>query len=164
MTNRIVIVGAGFAGFWAALAARRVAPPQTSVALVSRDSVLQIRPRLYEAEPERLGVDVLPLLQRVGVEFIGGDATGLDHIGRTLGLEDQRAVTYARLIVATGSTMRRPALPGAEEAYSVDTMRDAIGFDKRLGDRIVVVWLRPEMRGSHSLLLATVITVLKASG
>jgi NADH:ubiquinone reductase (H+-translocating) len=134
MTNRIVIVGAGFAGFWAALAARRVAPPQVSVALVSRDAVLQIRPRLYEAEPERLGVDLLPLLERIGVEFIAGEATGLDHNRRTLALDDQRAVTYARLVVATGSTMRRPALPGAEEAYSVDTVTDAIAFDERLGE------------------------------
>ena len=48
------------------------------VALVSRAPVLEMRPRLYEARPERMKVDLLPLLQRVGVDFVAGDATAID--------------------------------------------------------------------------------------
>ena len=135
MNDRIVVVvGAGFAGFWAALAARRVAAPDVPVALVSREPVLQMRPRLYEAEPERLGLGLLPLLHRVGVQFIPGEATALDHDGRTLVLEDGREVAYGRLVVATGSEIRRPPIPGADEAYSIDTVPEAIAFDGRLAE------------------------------
>jgi hypothetical protein len=40
MTEGIVIVGGGFAGFWAALAAKRVAGKCVAVSLVSREPVL----------------------------------------------------------------------------------------------------------------------------
>jgi NADH dehydrogenase len=50
MSSPNVVVGGGFAGFWAAVAARRVAPA-VDVVLVSRTPMLEMRPRLYEAEP-----------------------------------------------------------------------------------------------------------------
>jgi len=134
VSNRIVVVGGGFAGFWAAVAARRVAPAEVDVVLVSRDPVLQVRPRLYEAEPESLQVDLLPLLERVGVDFIPGEATALDHDARRLVLDDEQEIPYARLVVATGSAMRRPPLPGSDEAYSIDTVEEAIAFDRRLAE------------------------------
>ena len=48
----VVIVGGGFAGFWAAIAARRVLRDRYAVQLVSRAPVIEIRPRLYESRPE----------------------------------------------------------------------------------------------------------------
>ena len=48
--DQILIVGSGFACFWAALAARRVAGPRAEVILVSRQPVLEIRPRLSDAK------------------------------------------------------------------------------------------------------------------
>jgi NADH:ubiquinone reductase (H+-translocating) len=137
-----VVVGGGFAGFWAAIAARRVGGSRLSIALVSREPVLQIRPRLYEAEPQELGVDLLPLLEKVDVEFVRGDAVALDPALRTVTLREGDIVPYARLVVATGSAMRRPLVPGAGWAYSIDTQSDAIVFDRRLA-RIAETSARP---------------------
>jgi NADH dehydrogenase len=50
MPDNILVIGGGFAGFWAAVAARRVAGARTGVTLVSREPMLEIRPRLYEAK------------------------------------------------------------------------------------------------------------------
>jgi NADH:quinone reductase (non-electrogenic) len=133
-SNRIVIVGGGFAGFWAAVAARRVAPARVDVALVSRAPVLEMRPRLYEAQPERLQVDLVPLLESVGIEFVQGNATGLDPAEGTLLVSDNAVVRYGRLVVATGSTLCRPGIPGAFRAFSIDTVQDAIAFDRRLAE------------------------------
>ena len=132
MTDEILIVGGGFAGFWAAMAARRVAGDKARVTMVSREPVLQMRPRLYEANPESLGTDLLPLLGAAGVSFIQGEAAGLDLSGRTVTLASGVPLPYDRLVVATGSTMRRPPVPGAEAAYSIDSQQDAIAFDRRL--------------------------------
>jgi NADH dehydrogenase len=41
-------------------------------------------------------------------------------------------LAYDRLVVATGSRMRRPPVTGAEAAFSVDTQAEAIAFDRRL--------------------------------
>jgi NADH dehydrogenase len=137
-----VVVGGGFAGFWAAVAARRAGGSRLSITVVSREPVLQIRPRLYEAEPQKLGVDLLPLLEDVDVEFVRGDAAALDPALRTDTLRGGDVVPSTRLVVATGSAMRRPLVPGAGEAYSIDTQSDAIAFDRRLA-RIAETRARP---------------------
>jgi NADH dehydrogenase len=134
MTGHIVIIGGGFAGFWGALAAKRVGGESVRVTLVSREPVLVIRPRLYEAHPHRLGVDVLPLLGTAGVAFEQGQAVGLHPDRRTVGLSSGAELSYDRLVVATGSAMRRPPVQGAEDAYSIDSLPEAIAFDRRLAE------------------------------
>jgi NADH dehydrogenase len=132
--DKILIIGGGFAGFWAAVAARRVAGPWAGVTLVSPEPVLQIRPRLYEVRPETLGVDLLPLLGKVDVAFVRGEAVELDTAAKTVTLAAGDRLAYGRLVIATGSRMRRPPVPGAETAFSVDTKAEAIAFDRRLGE------------------------------
>ncbi|MBL8687628.1 MAG: FAD-dependent oxidoreductase, partial [Rhodospirillaceae bacterium] len=41
-----------------------------------------------------------------------------------------------RLVVATGSAMRRPPVAGADLAYSIDTQADAIRLDRRLAEGV----------------------------
>ena len=132
MADKILVIGSGFAGFWAAVAAKRVADARADVTLVSPEPRLEIRPRLYEAAPETLAVDVLPLLRKVDIQYVRGEAVRLDTDARTvtLAIGDRRG--YDRLVVATGSRMRRPPVTGAEAAFSVDNQAEAIIFDRRL--------------------------------
>jgi NADH dehydrogenase len=132
VADRIVVVGGGFAGFWAAVAARRIAGSRLSIMLVSREPKLQIRPRLYEAAPNDLAVDLSPLLEKVGVDFVAGDVSTLEVPNRLIWLRTGTAISYTRLVVATGSCIQRPKVPGADLAHSIDTQRDAIVFDERL--------------------------------
>lgn len=57
MSNKPKIfgVGTGFAGFRAAVAARRVAGFKADAGLVSPRPGLEVRPRLYEANPDAVG-------------------------------------------------------------------------------------------------------------
>jgi NADH:ubiquinone reductase (H+-translocating) len=134
MPDKILVVGGGFAGFWAAVAARRVAGSLAEVTLLSREPVLEIRPRLYEARPETLAVALLPLLREVQIGFARGEAIRLDTAAKIVTLTAGDRLTYDRLVVATGSRMRRPPVPGADAAFSVDTQTEAIAFDGRLGE------------------------------
>jgi NADH:ubiquinone reductase (H+-translocating) len=84
MSNKILIIGGGFAGFWAAIAARRVVDARAELTLVSPEPVLEIRPRLYEVNPETLGVDMLPLLRQADVSFVRGEAARLDTAARAV--------------------------------------------------------------------------------
>ena len=58
--NRILIVGAGFAGMYAALSAARlrdaqgVSPDTLEIVVVAPEPRLVIRPRLYERAPETM--------------------------------------------------------------------------------------------------------------
>ncbi len=143
MQKRILIIGAGFAGMYAALSAARlrhlkgVTPDQLEIALIAPRPALVIRPRLYEAKPETLSAPLLDVLKAVDVAYIQGDVTGVDTDRRIVEAvghpEDPFTVTYDRLVVATGSQLFRPPVPGlAEFGFSVDSLADAVALDKHL--------------------------------
>jgi NADH:ubiquinone reductase (H+-translocating) len=138
MESDVLVLGGGFAGFWAALAAKATARALGSdalrVTLVSREPVLQLRPRLYEAQPETLGVPLQPLLQRAGVAWLQGEVVGLDVGAGRVALADGRSLGGHSLVVTTGSRMRRPEFAGAELAFSIDTQPEAIALDRRLAE------------------------------
>src|SRR5215471_3542718 len=92
--HNILIIGGGFAGFWAAVAARRVAGPLADVTLVAPEPMLEIRPRLYEARPETLAVDVRPLLRKVDIGFARAAAIGLDTAAKTVSLATGEDLDY----------------------------------------------------------------------
>ncbi|MBL8325930.1 MAG: FAD-dependent oxidoreductase [Rubrivivax sp.] len=143
----VLVLGGGFAGFWAALAARAVARARghdaLRVTLVSREPALQLRPRLYEAQPETLAVPLPPLLRRADVGWHEGEVTGIDAAaGRAL-LSDGRCIASRSLVVTTGSRLRRPAFAGAAQAFSIDTQAEAIALDRRLAE---IARTQPEPR------------------
>jgi NADH dehydrogenase len=108
--KKIVIVGGGFAGVWAALgAAREVAENDAAIriALASKDRYLTIRPRLYERNPAPLRVPLGPVLEPIGVSFAEGEARKIDTRNRSVDLDGDKgaamSLDYDRLVLATGS-------------------------------------------------------------
>lgn len=132
--REIVIVGGGFAGLWASLAAVReleLAGAAARVSLVSTDPFLVLRPRLYEADPAQMRVDLRPTLEPAGVRLITGFATGIDSVGRRLLLADG-SVPFDRLVLATGSTLGRPEIEGAGHMFDIDSYTGAIRLEQHL--------------------------------
>lgn len=127
----IVVLGAGFAGVWAAAGAVRTAEEagrerDVRVTVVAPNDDLVIRPRLYEDRPERMRVSLDRVLGPIGVRRVVATVTGVDTDARTvtaLGRDGETIeLTYDRLVVATGSSLVTPDLPGAEHLFDVDTM------------------------------------------
>lgn len=141
MSKHILIVGGGFAGLWAALAAARVADSGGGIhiTLVSRDAYLTLRPRLYEAHPAHLREPLRPLLDAAGVALRLGTVSSIDTAGRRVALEHDDGgrewIGYERLILAAGSTLAMPAVPGmAQHAWNIDTHAAAMALDQHLRD------------------------------
>lgn len=143
MQQRLVIVGAGFAGMYAALSAARlrdiasVGPDDFEIALIAPEPTLVVRPRLYEARPETLTAPLGDVLDAVEVKFVQGSVEKIDTEARSLEFVDRRgvtkAMTYDRLVIATGSRLFRPLVQGLEEhSFSVDNLDDAIALDRHL--------------------------------
>jgi NADH:ubiquinone reductase (H+-translocating) len=132
----IVVAGGGFAGLWASLAAVReleLAGVAARVSLVSADPFLVLRPRLYERDPAQMRVDLRPTLEPAGVRLVTAVVTGVDSVERRLLLADG-SVPFDRLVLATGSTLARPAIGGAEYMFDIDTYAGAINLEQHLRD------------------------------
>lgn len=140
---RLVIIGAGFAGMYAALSAARLrdiqgtTPEELEIALVSPEPRLVVRPRLYERNPETLAAPLADVLKAIDVVYVQGSVDAVDTQARTVQIVNQKGsrepLSYDRLVVATGSRLFRPDIPGlAEHGFSVDSLDDAVALDKHL--------------------------------
>jgi NADH:ubiquinone reductase (H+-translocating) len=140
---RLVIIGAGFAGMYAALSAARLrdikgaSPIDLEIALVAPEPTLVVRPRLYEPKPETLTAPLQDVLKTIDVTYVQGRAEMIDTKSRTVDIVaaegSREALHYDRLVVAAGGQLFRPIIPGlAEHAFSVDQLDDAIKLDRHL--------------------------------
>jgi NADH dehydrogenase len=140
---RLVIIGAGFAGMYAALSAARlrdiqgVSPEELEIALVAPDPTLVVRPRLYEPKPETLTAPLLDVLKAIDVVYVQGSVDTVETSSRMVQIATakgtRKTLSYDRLVVATGSRLFRPNIPGlAEHGFSVDQLDDAVALDKHL--------------------------------
>ncbi|HHQ6603148.1 TPA: NAD(P)/FAD-dependent oxidoreductase [Serratia fonticola] len=140
MKQQILILGAGFAGMWAALSAARLTDlhgrHDIEITVLSPKAELRIRPRFYESEVENYAAPLLPLFAVTGVKFIAGVASEIDNASQQVWYHNEQdqltAVRYDRLIMATGSHIAH-TLPGAQQhAFDVDQMESAARLERHL--------------------------------
>jgi NADH:ubiquinone reductase (H+-translocating) len=126
--SRVLVLGSGFAGLWAALGAVRrldelgVPPGAVDVTVISSQPFHDIRVRNYEADLSACRIPLQHLLDPAGVGHITADVTGIDPLSATVSTADGTTLGYDRLVLAVGSRVVKPDLPGlAEFSYDVDT-------------------------------------------
>jgi NADH dehydrogenase len=119
---RIVIVGAGFAGYHAAATLRRLAAGRADITIVNPTDYFLYLPLLPEVavglvDPRRVTValpDALP-----GVRLVLGEVDAIDLPGRQVHYHDAEGggamVGYDRLVLAAGSVNKLLPVPGITE-------------------------------------------------
>jgi len=132
----IVVLGSGFAGLWAALgAARRVdelGATDVSITVLSSQPYHDIRVRNYEADLTPCRVPLTEVLDPVGVEHLTADVTAIDPASHTV-TSSAGTHTYDRLVVALGSRVVKPDIPGlCEFGFDVDTYVGATRLQRHL--------------------------------
>ena len=133
VASRVLVLGSGFAGLWAALgAARRLdelgaSPGAVDVAVVSSQPFHDIRVRNYESDLSACRIPLQDLLDPAGVGHITADVTGINAAAATVSTADGATLGYDRLVLALGSRVAKPDLPGMTEfCYDVDTYDGAM--------------------------------------
>ena len=143
MPQKLVVIGAGFADMCAVLSAARlreangVSSRDLQIVLVSPEPTLVVRPRLYESNPETMTAPLRDVLNAIDVLYMQGSVDTIDTKHRSIEVVsvDHRRTTlaYDRVVLATGSRLYRPNIPGlSEHGFSVDQLDDAIALDCHL--------------------------------
>ena len=137
---RIVVLGAGFAGLWAALGAARkrdeIGAPDVEILVVDRNPYHNIRVRNYEVDISEAAIPLAELLDPVGVQHRVAEVLGIDPVKQQVSVATNggsEVIHYDRLVLALGSQLARPAIPGlASSGFDVDTYAAAIRLEAHL--------------------------------
>ncbi|WP_025111524.1 NAD(P)/FAD-dependent oxidoreductase [Pseudomonas sp. H1h] len=141
MKQRILVIGAGFAGMWTALSAARLVDihgrDNVDVTVLAPQAELRVRPRFYEPNAHQLAAPLGELFEAVGVHFIKGAAESIDAPGKTVGYIDAagqpQVFHYDKLVLASGSGLALSSTPGvAQHAFDVDQIEAAIRLEAHL--------------------------------
>ncbi|HEX7382536.1 MAG TPA: FAD-dependent oxidoreductase [Nevskiaceae bacterium] len=137
----ILVLGGGLSGFWVAAGAARELADATleepaEVVLVDARSFHSMRVRNYELDLEAAKVPFSDILTPIGVRTIQGRVARIDVPSRRVDVKKRSGVEqmhYDRLVVALGSALVRPPIPGlVEHAFDVDTCEGAERLLKHL--------------------------------
>ena len=129
----VLVLGSGFAGLWAALgAARRLdelgTPAGTvDITVISALPFHDIRVRNYEADLSACRIPLSDVLDPVGVRHVTAEVTAIDAAARTVTTSAGAPHSYDRLVLASGSHVAKPDIPGLPEfGFDVDTYDGAM--------------------------------------
>jgi 3-phenylpropionate/trans-cinnamate dioxygenase ferredoxin reductase subunit len=139
MSAGMVIIGGGMAGA-RAIVSLRANGWQGPITLVSEETLLPYdRPPLSKAmltdeqEPSPVYLLDESMVASLGAKVIRGNrAMKLDRAAKTVLLEDGHALTYDKLLIATGAKPRRLTIPGGELAYTLRDFGDGDHLRSRL--------------------------------
>jgi NADH dehydrogenase len=134
---RVLVIGAGFAGYHCLRTLQRRLPPDAAeLTVVNPTDYLLYVPLLPEVaggtlEPRRVAVPLRRKLSRT--RLLVGHATGFDldgHTCTTVDVEGQtRTLEWDRLVITSGSVTRLLSIPGvAEHAKGFKSVAEAVFF------------------------------------
>ena len=143
MAKQILIIGTGFAGMWSALAAARLrhlegkSDEDVRISVISPQPNLHIRPRLYEADLSGMAPSLSALFEVADIRFISGQVEQIHEKQNSViyidAHGDKQSFSYDRLVLASGSKLFRPEIPGLKEhTFNVDQLSDAEELQQHL--------------------------------
>jgi NADH dehydrogenase len=158
--RHVVVLGGGFAGLWSAVGAARMldriglGPDDVTISLVNRDAFHSIRVRNYECDLSSVRIPLDKVLGPIGVRRVEGDVAAIDTSNQLVhvrvGAAELTAIKYDRLVLALGSHLNRPAIPGlAEFGFDVDTYNGAA----RLNAHLEALPAQPASPGQYTVLV-----------
>jgi len=146
--DRVVVIGAGFAGL---SAARHLRGQPVEVTIVDHHNFHTFQPLLYQVataglDPADVAYPVRTIFGREpNVVFRHGRAESVDLEARRVGLVDGTALDYDHLVVATGATTGYFAVPGAaRHSLPLYTLADARRLRNHVLERLEAADAHPE--------------------
>ena len=142
--TRILFVGGGYVGLYAALEVRRLLGARADVTVVNPENFMMYQPFLPEVasgniEPRHVVVPLRQVLR--GATIVVGEVTRIEHDQRTAIVRTidghELEIGYDEVVVGAGSRSRVLPVPGlAERGVGFKTVSEAIYLRNRVIDRL----------------------------
>ena len=146
---RILVLGAGFAGLWAAIGAARKREAlgksrnDAEILVVDRNPYHNIRVCNYEVDISDAAIPLAELLDPIDVDHRIAEIDAIEPEQQQVVVATrggQEVLHYDRLVLTLGSELVRPAIPGlAAASFDVDTSQAAV----RLNDHLAALGRQP---------------------
>ena len=156
---RILVLGAGFAGLWAAVGAARkldeigVLTGEVEILVVDRNPYHNIRVRNYEIDLGNVAIPLGEVLDPIGISHLTAEVQTIDVAKQQVVVATggrREILAYDRLVLALGSELVRPNIPGlAANAFDVDTYAAAV----RLNAHIAALSTSPMSSGRSTVVV-----------
>ncbi|HET7887817.1 MAG TPA: FAD-dependent oxidoreductase, partial [Bradyrhizobium sp.] len=144
--RRILVLGAGFAGLWAAIGAARkldelgVPQGEVEILVVDRNPYHNIRVRNYEVDLDDVALPLASLLDPVGIRHMTAEVCAIDPVKQQVTLAasqdsngGREILSYDRLVLTLGSQLARPPIEGLSTfGFDVDTYAAAVRLNDHL--------------------------------
>ncbi len=157
---RVVIVGAGFAGLWAAQA---LAGAPVEVVVVDRNNYHSFMPLLYqvaaaELEPEDIIYPIRSILHRqANASFLMGEVSGIDSQRRLVKVNGNE-IGYDYLVLALGSKAHYFNVEGAaQNAFPLKTLDDAVRLRNHILCRFEAAMYESNLKLRQQMLTFTIV-------
>jgi NADH dehydrogenase len=157
---RIVIVGCGFAGLWAA---RALARSRAEVTILDRNNYHTFFPLLYqvaaaELEPEDIVYPVRSILRKQrNLRFVMDEVTGIDFASRQVKTAEH-LFPYDYVILSAGSTPYFFSVEGAaEHAYALKNLEQAARLRNHILHRFELASCEPDTVKRRQMLTFTIV-------
>ena len=156
---RLLVLGGGFAGLWAAIGAARkldeIGTPagEVEILVVDRNPYHNIRVRNYEIDLGDVAIPLGEVLDPIGIGHLIAEVQTIDVENQQVAVatrDGRKSLAYDRLVLALGSALVRPDIPGlVTNAFDVDTYSAAV----RLNAHIAALGTRPMSAGRSTVVV-----------
>src|SRR5215831_618077 len=156
---RILVLGGGFAGIWAAVGAARkldeIGTPtcEVEILVVDRNSYHNIRVRNYEIDLGNVAIPFGEVLDPIGISHLIAEVQTIDVKNQQVAVttrSGRKILAYDRLVLALGSALARPDIPGlVTNTFDVDTYSAAA----RLNAHIAALSANPSSPGRSTVVV-----------
>ena len=133
--KHLVILGGGFAGVWAAMAAAsqraKHSADDIEITLISNNEKLCIKPRLYEEPHHSMLVPLIPLMDAIKVNLL------IDNVEEIVDNSSivcrKSTIYYDKLIFSLGSKIKQPEIKNNKSClFNIDTYEASLAFNNHI--------------------------------
>jgi NADH dehydrogenase len=151
--QRIVVVGAGHVGLYAALRlSRKLSTRQAEVIVIDPQPHMTYQPFLPEAAAGNISPrhSVVPLRRELKrCRIVSGEVTNIEHARKTVTVQPiegpVKEIAYDHIVVAPGSVSRTLPVPGLRErGIGFKTIGEAIYLRNHILDRLDIAAVTPD--------------------